>query len=324
MNERSDFDVNQASRSPSGGDDRTEAHQAGIRVAVLGTGRMGGAIAQRLDAGGFQVSVWDRTKAKAEALHVGRVADSPADATRGAEVVISMVTGPQAVREVYFGPSGVFEAAANKTIVEMSTAGPGIAEELARAAALKGARLITAPVMGSVPAVLGGTLVILAGAATAEDLEAARPVLRRLGEVHAVGDLGSAAALKLIANSLLAIVGAAAAELLAAGTQLGLEREQVFWALTRVAPGFQVREAGFVRSAHEPTLFAMRDVLKDLDLGLSLYRRASGSGSTSRLTSLTRELFARVAAQAPDLDLSAIVKAYPTDLPRERQEKEVA
>jgi len=285
---------------------------------------MGAAIAHRLNSGGFQVSVWDRTKAKAEALHVGRIANSPADATREAEIVISIVTGPRAVREVYFGPAGVFEAAANKIIVEMSTAGPGIAQELADAAALNGARLIEAPVMGSVPAVLGGTLVILAGAAAAEDLEAARPVLQRLGEVHAVGDLGSAAALKLIANSLLAIAGAAAAELMAAGTRLGLDREQVFWALTRVAPGFKVREAGFVRNAHEPTLFAMRDVLKDLDLGLSLYRHANGSGSSSPLTSLTRELFARVASQAPDLDLSAIVKAYSTDLPRERQQKEVA
>jgi 3-hydroxyisobutyrate dehydrogenase-like beta-hydroxyacid dehydrogenase len=324
MNERSDSDPGPVSRSRSGGDERTGGRQAGTRVAVLGTGRMGAAISRRLKAGGFQVSVWDRTQAKAEALHVGRVADSPADATREAEVVISIVTGPQAVREVYFGPTGVFEAAANKIIVDMSTAGPDVARELAHAAVLNGARLIEAPVMGSVPAVLSGTLVILAGAAAPEDLEAVRPVLQRLGEVHDVGELGSAAALKLVANSLLAIVSAAAAELMAAGTRLGLDREQVFWALTRIAPGFKVREAGFVRNVHEPTLFAMRDMLKDLDLGLSLYRGSSGPGSTSPLTSLTRELFATVASQAPDLDLSAIVRVYSTDLPLERQQTEVA
>ncbi len=104
------------------------------RVAVLWTGRMGGAIASRLQTGGFELSLWDRTKSKAEALKLGRVADSPADAIREAEVVISMVTGPQALRQVYFGPDGVFAAAAGKTIVDMSTAGPGMAEELARAA----------------------------------------------------------------------------------------------------------------------------------------------------------------------------------------------
>jgi 3-hydroxyisobutyrate dehydrogenase len=280
---------------------------------------MGGAIARRLKTGGFQVSVWDRTKSKAEALDVGRVADSPADAVREADVVISMVTGPQALREVYFGSSGVFEAAAKKTIVEMSTAGPGIAQELADAAARTGASLIEAPVMGSVPAVNSGTLVILAGAARIEDLEPARPVLQQLGEVHYVGGLGSAAALKLVANSMLAIVSAAAAELVAAGTQHGLDREQVFWALARVAPGLKAREAGFLRNVHEPAMFAIRDMLKDLDLGLALYQSAPGSGSSVPLTSLTRELVARVALLTPDLDLSAIVNAYSNDLPLERQ-----
>jgi 3-hydroxyisobutyrate dehydrogenase len=285
---------------------------------------MGGAIARRLNTGGFQVSVWDRTKSKAEALDVGRVADSPADAVREAEVVISMVTGPQAVREVYFGPAGVFEAAARKTIVEMSTAGPGVAQELAAAAALHGASLIEAPVIGSVPAVNSGTLVILAGAARVEDLEPARSVLQQLGEVHYVGALGSAAALKLVANSMLAVVSAAAAELVAAGRQQGLDPEQVFWVLARVAPGLKAREAGFLRNVHEPTMFAIRDMLKDLDLGLALYQPVGGSGSSAPLTSLTRELFARVAAQTPNVDLSAIVNAYSTDLPLGRQKLEVA
>ena len=293
------------------------------KVAVLGTGRMGGAIAHRLKAGGFQISVWDRTKSKAEALDVGRVADSPANATQDAEVVVSMVTGPEAVRDVYFGPAGIFAAGANKTILEMSTAGPGIAQELAIAAKLNGARLIEAPVMGSVPAVNSGTLVILAAAALVEDLEAARPVLQQLGEVHYVGEIGSAAALKLIANGFLAIVSAAAAEMIAAGTGRGLDREQVFWALTRLAPVLKTREAGFVRNLHEPTMFAIRDMLKDLDLGLGLYQPVRGSVSAVPLTSLTRELFDSVASQAPDLDLSAIVNAYSTDLPPERQKKEV-
>src|SRR3984893_1931398 len=131
------------------------------RVAVLGTGKMGGAIARRLKKGGFEVSVWDRTKSKAEALGVGPVADSPTDAARGADVVVSMVTGPQAIRDVYFGQNGVFEASSNKTIVDMSTIGRGIAQELARGAELSGARLIEAPVIGSTPAVNSGLLFIL-------------------------------------------------------------------------------------------------------------------------------------------------------------------
>src|ERR1700737_874234 len=264
------------------------------RVAVLGTGKMGGAIAQRLKTGGFEVSVWDRTKSKAEALQVGRVADSPADAARHADVLVSMVTGPQALRDVYFGPTGVFSAGPGSTIVDMSTVGPAAAQELADAAELKGAKLVEAPVIGSIPAVNSGTLVILAGAALVEDLEAVRPVLQQLGGVHYVGDIESAATLKLLANSFLAIVSAGAAELMAAGTAQGVDRNEIFTILSRIAPGLKVREAGFVRNIHEPTMFAVRDILKDLDLGLALYQRAPGLGSRVPLTAMTRELFAGV------------------------------
>src|SRR5207302_480362 len=205
---------------------------------------------RRLETPGFDISVWDRTKSKAEALHVGHVVDSPADAARNADVLITMVTGPQALRDVYFGPSGVFTAGADSTIVDMSTVGPAAARELADAAELHGAKLVEAPVIGSIPAVNSGTLLILAGAALVEDLEPVRPVLEQLGEVHYVGDVGSAATLKLVANSFLAIVSAGAAELMAAGTAQGLDPEQVFTVLSRVAPGLKVREAGFVRNIH--------------------------------------------------------------------------
>ena len=292
------------------------------RVAVLGTGKMGAAIARRLKQGGFDVSVWDRTRSKAEALGVGRVADSPADAARGADVVISMVTGPQAVRDVYFGENGVFQASARKTIVDMSTTGPGIAHELQSGADLNGARLIEAPVIGSTPAVNSGSLFILAGVALPADLDAARPVLEQLGEVHYVGDLGSAAALKLIANSYLGIVSTGAAELIAAGASHGLDPEQVLTVLARIWPGLKLREAGFVKHLHEPTMFAMRDLLKDLDLALAFYRSAEPSAVP--LTSLTREMVAGVASTAPDLDISAIVKAYASDTAGAQQQKEVA
>lgn len=285
------------------------------KVAVLGTGKMGGAIARRLKSGGFDVSVWDRTRSKAEALQVGPVVDSPAEAARRADVLVTMVTGPQAMREVYFGPAGVFEGAAQRTIVDMSTVGPVAAQELADAAQLKGAKLVEAPVIGSIPAVNSGTLFILAGAALVEDVEAVRPVLQQLGEVHYVGDIVSAAALKLIANSFLGIVSAGAAEMMAAGGAQGLDAQQIFTLLSRVAPGLKVREAGFVRNIYEPPMFAVRDILKDLDLGLALYQRAPGAHSRVPLTAMTRELFAEVAARAPDLDISAVVTAYSTDRP---------
>ena len=109
---------------------------------------------------------------------------------------------------------------------------------------------------------------------------------------------------------------------MAAGTAQGLDPEQVFTVLSRVAPGLKVREAGFVRNIHEPAMFAVRDLLKDLDLGLALYQRAPGARSKVPLTGVTRELFAAVSSRMPDQDISAIATAYSTDrLPRQPVEE---
>ncbi len=274
------------------------------KVAVLGTGRMGGALARRLQASGFAVTVWDRTREKAERLKVGPVAATPADAIRGANVVLSSLTDAAAVRSVYLGRDGIIEHAAGQLLVEMSTGGPDVIEEIGQQARVRGVRILEAPVLGSVPAVESGTLAVLVGGPQAE-LEQARPVLERLGEVHSVGALGSAARLKLVANSMLGIISAAAAELLAAGTAAGLERGQVFWALARYAPLLKAREAGFLRDQHQPTMFAVRDLVKDLDLALNLYGRAQASVP---LTLKTRALYAEGLPGSSDLDISAIVR----------------
>ena len=281
-------------------------------VAVLGTGRMGGAIARRLKTPEFDLTLWDRTKEKAERLNVGPVASTPAEAIRGADIVISSLTGPAAVREVYFGRNGVFDDSAGKLLIEMSTAGPEVADQLAREARATGSHLIEAPVLGSVPAVESGTLAVLVGGLP-QDLARARPVLERLGEVRYVGELGSAARLKLVANTMLAITSAAAAELLAAGTAAELNRDQIFWVLARFVPALRTREAGFLREQHEPTMFAVRDLIKDLGLALDVYRRADAAVP---LTLETRALFADIAPESDDLDISAIVKRYASSPPR--------
>ena len=276
------------------------------RVAVLGTGRMGGAIARRLAASGFDLIVWDRTPAKAQGLNVGRVARTPAEAIHDADIAISSLTNAAAVRDVYLGPQGAFGTSDRPLFVEMSTAGPESIEQLSREARARGLRLLEAPVIGSVPAVESGTLAVLV-AGSPQDLAQARPVLEQLGEVHYVGGFGSAARLKLVANTMLGITSAAAAELLAAGTAAGLDREQVFWALVRFAPALKAREAGFMRDQHEPTMFAVRDLVKDLGLALEVYERANAAVP---LTHETRALFAETASESNDLDISAIVKAY--------------
>jgi 3-hydroxyisobutyrate dehydrogenase-like beta-hydroxyacid dehydrogenase len=273
-------------------------------VAVLGTGKMGGAMARRLAASGFDLVLWNRTPEKAEQLHVGRVAATPADAARDADVVISSLTNDVAVRTVYLGEGGALKGGTGKLFIEMSTAGPGVAVELEREAQAEGARLVEAPVVGSVPAVESGKLLILAGG-DQSDVDQARVVLDHLGDAQYIGERASAQRLKLIANSMLGITSAAAAELLSAGTAAGLERARVFSILVRFAPGLAARERGFLQDQHTPTMFAVHDLVKDLDLGLRVYGE---SGVPTPLTQQTRELFAQAMRESADLDISAIVR----------------
>ena len=277
-----------------------------MRVAILGTGKMGGAMARRLNAAGHELTLWNRTRERAEALDVGRVAVSPAEAASPADVVISILTDANAVRAAYLGPDGAAGVAQGKVFVEMSTAGPDIAKELAPLIERSGAHFVEAPVLGSVGAVEAGTLVIFAaGRETA--IERARPVLKDLGEVRFVGDTGSAASLKLIANSMLAGVSALAAELQSAGAAAGLNAEDVFWVLSRIAPVLNARKAGFVEHRYSPVTFALRDALKDLRLALGLYER---TGAATPLIQATEALYERAARAAGELDMSAIATVY--------------
>ena len=277
-----------------------------MRVAILGTGKMGGAMARRLESEGHELTLWTRTRERAKALGMGKVAATPAEAAASAENVISMLTDAEAVRAAYLGENGALEAARGQVIIEMSTAGLDVAKELAPLIERAGAQFVEAPVLGSVGAVESGNLIVLV-AGSEEAIEHARPVLQALGEVHRVGDIGSAASLKLVANSMLAGVSALAAELLAASAAVGLNREDAFWVIARIAPVLNQRKAGFVEHRYEPVTFALRDAVKDVSLALDLFER---NGATTPLTAATKGLYERAAQVAGDLDMSAISKLY--------------
>jgi 3-hydroxyisobutyrate dehydrogenase len=185
-------------------------------VAVLGLGAMGHAIAARLLGAGHDVRVWNRTPGRDDELVAAgaRRSTTPADAVRDAEVVITMVTDPPALEAVLFGPDGAAAAVPESaTLIDMSTVGPteiaSVVERLAPVAVLD------APVLGSVPSVESGSLVILAGGDPTV-FEGHTKLLSLLGTPIYVGPSGSGAWLKLVNNA------AGTAALVAVGELLGL------------------------------------------------------------------------------------------------------
>src|SRR5438477_1689496 len=277
-----------------------------MRVAILGTGKMGAAIARHLSESGHELTLWNRTRSRAEAVGVGRVASTPAEAAKAAEVVISILTDAAAVRNAYLGDQGAASAAQDQVFIEMSTAGPEVVAELQPAIERAGAKFIECPVLGSTVAMETGKGLLFAAGDDAA-IERARPVLDAMGEMRRIKDPESAAKLKLTANTVLMGLSAIAAEVLAAGAAAGLDTEDVFWVLTRFSPVLAARRAGYVEHKYEPVMFALRDAAKDLRLATDVYRKA---GAATPMTDKARELFERAAKTAGDLDLSAISTIY--------------
>src|SRR5437879_11976166 len=104
-----------------------------MQVAILGTGKMGAAIAKRLHESGHGLTLWNRTRSRAEAVGVGKVAGTPAEAVKDADVVISILTNGDAVRSAYLGESGAAKGARAQVFVEKSTAGADVSEGVGHA-----------------------------------------------------------------------------------------------------------------------------------------------------------------------------------------------
>ncbi|MFD9910448.1 NAD(P)-dependent oxidoreductase [Streptomyces sp. NPDC059063] len=189
------------------------------RIAFLGLGHMGTPMARQLLAAGHPLTVWNRTAAKAAPLvdAGARLAPSPADAVRGADVVVTMLAGPDAVRAV--ADAIVPELRDGAHWVEMSTVGPEVVRELGERLKGGGVTLVDAPVMGSTDKAAAGELGLLVGG----DADGVAHVLAPLGAVTRTGALGSGAALKLVVNT--AVLGGVAlvAECLALSDALGLD-----------------------------------------------------------------------------------------------------
>jgi 3-hydroxyisobutyrate dehydrogenase len=194
-------------------------------VAFLGLGAIGRPMARRL-AGAFDLTVWNRTGAVADefaARHGARVAATPADAARGAEVVITCLPTSHEVDALLDGPDGLLAGmTAGAVLVDCTSGDPVTSRRIAGRLREHGVGFLDAPVSGGTIGAERGTLTIMCGGEAAL-LERVRPVLAAMGEkiVHC-GDVGAGDALKAVNNALLAVHIWSAAEGLAALTKAGV------------------------------------------------------------------------------------------------------
>jgi 3-hydroxyisobutyrate dehydrogenase len=265
------------------------------KVAVVGLGAMGSRVARRLLDAGHDLTVWNRTAAKAKTLGVP-VAATPAEAASRAEVVITLVADPPALRDVTEGPVGVAAGAGTATVIDMSTVGPAAVERLA---SVLETDLLDAPVLGSLSEAEEGRLSIYVGGE--EDVfERRRDLLEVLGTPHYVGPQGSGAAAKLVANSTLFGVIGVIGEALALADALGLTREAAFRVLSTTALADQAeRRRPAVESGDYPPRFPLRLALKDADLIAEL-------GLDLRLAEAARSWLAET--EDPERDYSAVLE----------------
>jgi 3-hydroxyisobutyrate dehydrogenase len=280
-------------------------------VALLGLGTMGAGMAANLLKAGFPLAVWNRSRAKAEAFAAqgARVAETPADAARGASVVLSMLADDTASRAVWLGNDGALAAAEKDAVLlDSSTVSPAWITELAKAAETRGLDFLDAPVTGSRAQAAGGQLSFLVGG-PAEALEKARPVLEAMSkEIAHVGPVGSGAKLKLVNNFLCGVQIASLAEGMVWLERSGLDRDQALTFLKSGAAGSPLLANISARMAGRD--YAVNFYLKLMSKDLKYAGEAAAESGVDLTTAANaRALFERaVALGYAEQDMSAVVE----------------
>lgn len=277
-------------------------------LAVVGLGAMGSRIAARLLGAGHRVTVWNRTRQRAEPLAAAgaTVAASPAEAARAADHVITMLADPPALLDVVTSPDGLAVGLrAGHTLLEMSTVGPSTVHQLVDLLP-SGVTVMDAPVLGSISEAEAGTLTVFVGGA-GDDAEAVRPLLEAVGTPLHVGPLGSGAAVKLVANTTLVGTLGLLGETLALAEGLGLDRDVAFRVLatTPLAPQAE-RRRPVVEGGEPPVRFRLALATKDAELIADEARRARVDAA---MVQVAAERFrAAEQAGAGDRDYSVVLR----------------
>jgi 3-hydroxyisobutyrate dehydrogenase-like beta-hydroxyacid dehydrogenase len=263
-------------------------------VGFVGLGIMGSRQAANLAKAGYELTVFNRTRERADAWvaeHGGTVVGSPREVAERSGVVITMVVDGDQVKRMILDEDGALAGAREGTLfVDMSTIAPATARELAETLAAHGHAFVDAPVTGSSPKAEAGTLTIMCGGSEA-DVERARPLFEAMGEklVHA-GPSGQGQAVKVLSQGVTAVNCATLAQAITVGRQIGLDLDALLEVMTGGSSDSTMRELkGRPMVEHDYTpLFKLEHMLKDVHLCLEESR---GAGAAFPFAALAGELY---------------------------------
>ncbi|WP_092049271.1 NAD(P)-dependent oxidoreductase [Bhargavaea ginsengi] len=245
----------------------------GKKIAFIGAGVMGGPMAGHLMDAGHSLTVYTRTREKAEALNQkgARWAASPAEAADGAEVIMTMVGYPKDVEEVYFGERGIFSTAGSGAVlIDFTTSSPQLAVRIAEQAESAGCSAVDAPVSGGDVGARNATLSIMCGGPEKAFSEIL-PLLEKVGQnIVYHGPAGSGQHVKMSNQVVIATSMIGVCEALAYAVKSGLDPELVLksisagaagsWTLSNLAP--RMLKGDFAPG------FYIKHFLKDLRIAL--------------------------------------------------------
>ncbi|MBZ9799373.1 NAD(P)-dependent oxidoreductase [Mesorhizobium sp. ES1-4] len=275
-------------------------------IAFLGTGLMGQPMSRRLVAAGYPMTVWNRTRAKAEVIDGARVAATPEAAARDADIVVTVLENGSVVGQVLFGEGGAaYGLQDGALVVDMSSISPNEAKDHAARLALVGVAYVDAPVSGGTVGADTATLSIMAGG-TATAFERAQPVLEAMGKPVHVGPIGSGQVAKLANQMVVGIAIGAVAEALTFASRLGADPARVREALRGGFAESRVLDLHGQRMIDRDFVTRGRTVthLKDLDNALAT---AKTVGSSAPLLTCVAQLFRSLTEHEGDPDHSALI-----------------
>jgi 3-hydroxyisobutyrate dehydrogenase-like beta-hydroxyacid dehydrogenase len=246
-----------------------------MRVAFLGLGIMGHAMATNLVKAGHEVTVWNRTPGKL--VEGAGVAPNPAAAAQGADVVWMCVADTAAVEKLLFGPEGVEQSLAEGMIIaDSSTISPSATVKFAERVRSKGADYVDAPMTGSKIGAANGSLIFMVGGDPAT-IDKLGPLFAAMGKkIFRMGEIGKGQATKLAMNLQIAMIFEGFAEALTLATKLGVDSKQLIALIeaTMVKSGVVEYKAPFVLQHDFTPNFPLRLMHKDILLALEAAKEA--------------------------------------------------